>query len=79
MRKRKNKKIKKGDRRIENKEEESIVICQVYSSRNYIPTVISPPNYTSPPSIMATFLTIYLTVVLQPYGYSIFHDRDTPI
>ena len=79
MRKRKNKKIKKGDRRIGNREEESIVICQVHSSRNYIPTVISPPNYTSSPSTIATFLTICLTVVLQPCGYSVFHNRDTPI
>ena len=79
MRKRKNKKIKKGGRRIGNREEESIVIYQVHSSRNYIPMVISSPNYTSPPSTMATFLTICLTVVLQPCGYSVFHDRDTPI
>jgi len=27
----------------------------------------------------ATFLAICLMVVLQPSGYSVFHDRDTPI
>ena len=37
---------------------------QVYLSGNYIPTVISPPNYTNLPSTVATFLTIYLTTVL---------------
>ena len=52
---------------------------QVYPSRNYITVVISPPNYTSPPSMAATFLTTHLMVVLQPSGYSVFHGRDTPI
>ena len=28
---------------------------------------------------MATFLTTYLIVVLQPSRYSVFYDRDTPI
>ena len=52
---------------------------QVHLSGNYIPTVISSPNYTSPPSTMATFLTTHLMVVLQPSGYSVFHSRNTPI
>ena len=46
---------------------------QVHPSGNYTPMVISSPNYTSPPSMMATFLT-----TCQPSGYSIFHGRDTP-
>jgi len=75
----KNKKIKKRDRRIENREKESIVICQVHSSRNYILMMISPPNYTSLSSIVAIFFATCLTVMLQPSEYSIFHDRDTPI
>jgi len=33
----------------------------------------------SSPSTAATFLAIYLTAVLQPSRYSIFHGRDTPI
>ena len=52
---------------------------QVHPSGNYIPAVISSPNYTSPPSTVATFLTTPLMEVLQPSGYSIFHSRDTPI
>ena len=56
-------------------------IChmQVHSSRNYIPTVKSPPNHTSLPSMAATFLATHLMVVLQLSGYSIFHSGDTPI
>ena len=52
---------------------------QVYPSGNYILAVISPPNYTSPPSMAATFLATYLMVVLQLSVYSIFHGRDTSI
>ena len=52
---------------------------QVHPSRSYISTVISSPNYTSLPSMAATFLTIYLRAVLQPSGYFIFHSRDTSI
>jgi len=52
---------------------------QVYLSGNYIPTMISSPNYTSLSSTAATFLVIYLIVVLQSSGYSIFHGGDTPI
>ena len=52
---------------------------QVHPSKNYILTIISPPNYTSPPSIVATFLATCLMVVLQPSRYSIFHSRDTLI
>ena len=37
---------------------------QVHPSRNYISVVISSPNYTSLPSIVATFLTTCLTAVL---------------
>ncbi len=51
---------------------------QVYPSGNYIPIVISSPNYTSLSSMTAIFLTICLMVVLQPSRYSIFHGRDTP-
>jgi len=52
---------------------------QVHSSGNYIPAVILIPNYTSPPSMAATFLATHLMVVLQPSGYSIFHGGDTSI
>ena len=54
----------------------TIINCymQVHPSRNYIPMVISSPNYTSLPSIVATFLAICLIVVLQPFRYSIFHS-----
>ena len=52
---------------------------QVYLSRNYIPMVKSPPNYTSPPSIAAIFLATYLMVVLQLSGYSVFHGGNTSI
>ena len=48
-------------------------------SGNYIPTVISSPNYTILPFTAATFLATHLMAVLQPSGYSIFHGRDTPI
>jgi len=56
-------------------------IChtQVHPSGNYILTVISSPNYTSLPSMVAIFLTTHLMAVLQPSGYSIFHGRDTSI
>jgi len=36
-------------------------------------------KHTSPPSTVATFLVTRLMVVLQPSGYSVFHNRDTPI
>ena len=52
---------------------------QAHPSGNYIPTVISSPNYTSLSSIAAIFLTTYVMAVLQPSGYSVFHSRDTPI
>ena len=52
---------------------------QVHLSRNYIPAVKSPPKHTSLPSMVATFLTTCLIVVLQPSRYSIFHSGDTPI
>jgi len=52
---------------------------QVQLSGNYIPAVISSPNYTSLPSTVATFLTTCLMAVLQPSRYSVFHNRDTPI
>jgi len=41
--------------------------------------VILIPNYTSSPSMAAIFLATYLMAVLQLSGYSVFHDRDTPI
>ena len=52
---------------------------QVHLSGNYIPVVVSPPKYTSPPSTVAIFLITHLIVVLQLSGYSIFHSRNTPI
>ena len=63
------------------KNKEVIRIChmQAHLSGNYIPTVILFPNYTSLPSMAATFLTTYLIVVLQLSRYSIFHGRDTSI
>jgi len=41
-----------------------IYYIQVHPSRNYIPTMISSLNYTSPPSTATTFLATYLLVVL---------------
>ena len=52
---------------------------QVHPSGNNIPAVKPPPDYTSPPFTVATFLITCLMAVLQPSGYSIFHGRDTPI
>ena len=52
---------------------------QAHPSGNYIPAVISSPNYTSLSSTAATFLTTCLIAVLQPSGYSTFHSRDTSI
>jgi len=52
---------------------------QVHLFRNYISIVISPPNYTSLPLIVAIFLVTCLITVLQPSEYSVFHSRDTPI
>ena len=52
---------------------------QVHLSRNYIPAVILLSNYTSLPSIVATFLVICLIAVLQPSEYSVFYGGDTPI
>ena len=52
---------------------------QVHLSRNNVPVMKSPSNYTSPPSMVATFLTTCLMAVLRPSRYSVFHGRDTPI
>ena len=52
---------------------------QAHLSGNYIPIVISSPNYTSPSFMAATFLATCLMAVLQPSGYSIFHGGDTSI
>jgi len=52
---------------------------QVHLSKNNVSTVKLPLNYTSPPSMVATFLATYLIAVLQPSRYSVFHDRVTPI
>jgi len=52
---------------------------QVHLSRNNVPMVKPPLNHTSLPSIVATFLTTRLMVVLQSSGYSVFHGGDTPI
>ena len=53
---------------------------QVQPSEKYIPMVIllsqlyKPTFYGS-----STLLATCLTAVMQSFGYSIFHDRDTPI
>jgi len=52
---------------------------QAHLSGNYISAVISSSNYTSLPSTVVTFLATCLIAVLQPSGYSIFHNRDTSI
>ena len=52
---------------------------QVHTSGNNVPTVKPPPNHTSLPSIVATFLATCLIVVLQLSEYSIFYGGDTPI
>ena len=58
-----------------------VYLChmQVHLSGNNIPVVKPPPNHTSLPSTVATFLATHLMVVLQPSGYSVFHGGDTPI
>ena len=49
------------------------VICKFTHSE-----IISPwSNHTSPPSMAAIFLTTCLRAVLQPFGYSVFHNRNT--
>ena len=57
----------------------AVVICKSTRPENYIPAVISPLKYTSPPSMAATFLVTCLIAVLQPSGYSVFHDGVTPV
>ena len=52
---------------------------QVHLSGNNVPAVKPLLNHTSPPSMAATFLATRLMAVLQPSGYSVFHDGDTPI
>ena len=52
---------------------------QVHLSGNNIPMVKPPSNHTSLFSTAATFLATHLMAVLQPSGYSVFHDGDTPI
>ena len=52
---------------------------QVHPSGNYIPAVELPPKHTSPPFTVATFLATYLMAVLQSFGYSVFHGRNTLI
>ena len=58
---------------------------QVYSSRNYIPMVKSPPKHTSPPFSQHILWWCYnylgipsSTVEILPFN-SVFHDRVTPI
>ena len=57
----------------------SICYIQVHLSRNNVPVVKPPLNYTSLPSTVATFLTTRFMAVLQPSGYSVFYGGDTPI
>ena len=52
---------------------------QVHLSGNNVLAVKLLPNHTSPPFIVATFLTTCLMAVLQPSGYSVFHDGVTPV
>jgi len=52
---------------------------QVHPSGNNVLTVKPPPNHTSLPSTAATFLATRLMAVLQPSGYSVFYNGDTPI
>ena len=52
---------------------------QFHLSGNNVTTVEPPLNHTSPPSIVAIFLTTCLMAVLQPSGYSVLHGGDTPI
>ena len=52
------------------------MVCLSYSIYN---VYMSPLKHTSLPSMLATFLTTHLMVVLQPSRYSVFHDGDTPI
>ena len=61
---------------------EGLILLVIYKStcpENYISVIMPPLNHTSLPSTVATFLIIRLMAVLQPSGYSVFHDRDTPI
>ena len=55
------------------------VIYKSTCLENYIPAVMPPLNPTSPPSTAATFLATRLMAVLQPSGYSVFHDGVTPV
>ena len=57
----------------------NVVIYKSTCPENYIPAVMPPLNPTSPPSTAATFLATRLMAVLQPSGYSVFYDGDTPI
>jgi len=60
---------------------------QVYPSGNYIPMMISSPNYTSQSSTAATFLTtrycnhpdILSSMVEIPLFNLVFHDGVTPV
>ena len=52
---------------------------QVHLSGNNISTVKLPLNHTSLSFMVAIFLATHLMAVLQPSGYSVFHNRDTPI
>ena len=52
---------------------------QVHLFGNNVPMVKPPPNHTSLPFMMATFLATHLMAVLQPSGYFVFHGGDTPI
>ena len=75
----KNEKVEEFVKEMKERYEEARCHMQVHPSGNNIPTVKSSPKHTSSPSTAATFLTTHLMVVLQPFGYSVFHGRDTPI
>ena len=57
-------------------------ITVIYNStclENTSPWLYYSPSYTSPSSTMATLLAIHLTVVMQSFGYFVFHDENTLI
>ena len=57
----------------------STCYMQVHLPGNDITVVILIPNYTSLPSMVATFLATCLIAVLQLSRYSVFHSGDAPI
>jgi len=80
------KKIEQGGRTMEEFVQDfkrtargSGVIYKSTCLENNISAVKPPLNYTSLPSMAATFLITRLMAVLQPSRYSVFHGGDTSI